>query len=84
MVHGAAPLACSEELLNAGASPLVCELPDLDNAIHAALEHEQTVALLLAYSAQTRGLASSPNRYGKTPFVAALVAELGTPQCYRC
>ena len=64
-----------EELLNAGASPLVCELPDLDNAIHAALEHEQTVALLLAYSPQTRGLASSPNRYGKTPFVAALVAE---------
>ena len=62
-------------LLASGASPLALDEPDHDNALHAALEHADTLSVLLAHSPTLRRLVNAPNKYGRTPFVAALIAE---------
>lgn len=64
-------------LLDAGASPAAVD-SDSDNVFHASLKHDVTVQLLLDHPrmADVRAsLASSPNKYGRTPLVAALCHE---------
>ena len=67
--------AVVKALLDAGASPGAVDVPDRDNALHAALEHAATLAFMLGHSESFRTLVSSANRYGKTAFTAALLAE---------
>lgn len=64
-------------LLDAGASPDAVDT-DGDNVFHASIKHPDTVQLLLTHprvDAVRKRLASSPNKLGRIPLVAALSCE---------
>jgi len=81
-------VAVIHKLLEYSANPAAVDAPDCDNALHAAIEKPQTIGWLLSNTWLVAGqdvtnphradfirLVNSPNRYGKTPFIAALVAD---------
>ena len=81
-------VAVIRKLLENGANPAAVDAPDCDNALHAAIEKPTTIKFLLCNTWMVAGpvatnphraefirLVNSPNRYGKTPFIAALVAD---------